>query len=543
MAAAESEEKARIEASRLSLLYDLELLDTAPEEAFDSLTELAAELCGRPTSLVSLVGEHRQYFKSRHGTDLTETARDISFCSYAIESSVQELDIFEVPDTHLDGRFRSNPLVTGDPHIRHYAGVPLRPTGGLAVGTLCVIGPESGRLDERQRRVLVRLGSLVEQLLRLRLIAKMEATAHDRAEKSEQHYRYLAENTADMVLVHDEDLNVRYISPNVREFLGYGPDEMWSSPGGRPVLTEEDNAILRSAVQSLTADQPTISTRVRGHRKDGSVTDVEVYTRAIFVNDEAVEFQSSARDIGHIVAYEEELKEANLKLQGMVDERTRLISGIAHDLAAPLAAIRVTAESLTSQLTEEPMVEQASRLEGFAQSAEAFASDLRSMIEPESAGYTLSPRQIQVRPVVERAIAQVAHVPDHNLSTFLDDVEAFADPQALSRITTNLLINANRHTPPGTPIEISLTASDDSVTLRVADGGPGIPIELRSLVLEPYVTTSSTGSGLGLAISKALVEGLDGQLYISDNEPRGTVVSATFPATSANSARSSAAAG
>ena len=96
------------------------------------------------------------------------------------------------------------------------------------------------------------------------------------------------------------------------------------------------------------------------------------------------------------------------------------------------------------------------------------------------------------------------------------------------------MINANRHTPPGTPIEVTLTGTEKAVTLRVADHGPGIPIELRSLVLEPYVTTTATGSGLGLAISKALVEGLGGQLYISDNRPSGTVVSAIFPATSAS---------
>jgi PAS domain S-box-containing protein len=436
--------------------------------------------------------------------------------------------------THVDGRFQSNPLVTGFPHIRFYASVPLRPTGNYAVGTLCVIGPERDRLTDRQRAVLIRLGALAEQLMRLRLMAKMESMAHDRAEQQETHYRYLAENTADMVLVHDEELVVRYMSPNVNVFLGFDPGETWGTRAGRPILDDDGREVLFKAIRLLSEERPMASSRVMIYRKDGSTREVEIHTRAIFADGKIQEYQSSARDISHLATYERDLRAANLKLQGMVDERTRLIRGIAHDLAAPLAAIRVTAESLTSQLTEQPMIDQASRLEGFAQAAEAFAGDLRRVIDPETAEYALTPRPVQVRPIVERAVAQVAHLPGGNLTMDLANVEAFIDPHAMSRITTNLVTNANRHTPPGTAIEVSLTGTKNAVTLRVADQGPGIPIEMRTLVLEPYVTTTSTGSGLGLAISKTLVEGLGGQLYISDNRPSGTVVSAIFPATSAS---------
>jgi GAF domain-containing protein len=232
MAAANTKETRVAEEQRLKLLSDLEIFDTPPEESFDTLTALAAELCGKPTSLVSLVGEHRQYFKSRHGVDLTETPREVSFCSHAIDPNAEPAELFEVPDTHVDGRFQSNPLVTGFPHIRFYASVPLRPTGNYAVGTLCVIGPERDRLTDRQRAVLIRLGALAEQLMRLRLMAKMESMAQDRAEQQETHYRYLAENTADMVLVHDEELVVRYMSPNVNVFLGFDPGETWGHKGG-----------------------------------------------------------------------------------------------------------------------------------------------------------------------------------------------------------------------------------------------------------------------------------------------------------------------
>lgn len=531
-AAGGTKETTLAEQRRLKLLHDLELFDTPPEESFDTLTELAAELCRCPTSLVSLVGEHRQYFKSRHGIDLTETPREVSFCSHAIDPNVEPIELFEVPDTHLDRRFRDNPLVTGHPHIRFYAGVPLRPTGNHAVGTLCVIGPESGRLSDHQRRLLVKLGGLVEQLMRLRLMAKLESQAQDRAEQHETRYRYLAENTADMVLVHDKDLVIAYSSPNVVSFLGFDQGEQFGRLAGRPILSSYGRDALITSMAALTEDDPVVTNRLTIFRKDGASREVETHTRAVFVDHKIKEFHTSARDISNVVIYEQDLRAANLKLQGMVDERTRLIRGIAHDLAAPLAAIRVTAESLTSQLTDEPMIDQASRLQGFAQSAEAFAGDLRRVTDPATTEYALAPRPVWVRSIVEQAVSQVAHIPGGNLTMELEDVQAFVDPHALSRVTTNLVTNANRHTPVGTPITVSLTGTAKAVTLRVADHGPGIPIELRSLVLEPYVTTTTTGSGLGLAISKTLVEGLGGQLYISDNRPQGTVISAIFPATS-----------
>src|SRR5512137_1312584 len=109
------------EAKRLKVLWQYEVLDTVPEEVFDDLTELAARICEAPIALISLVDEDRQWFKSKVGTTLSETSRDLSFCSYAISQST----LFIVPDATLDPRFAKNPLVVSDPKIRFYAGAPL----------------------------------------------------------------------------------------------------------------------------------------------------------------------------------------------------------------------------------------------------------------------------------------------------------------------------------------------------------------------------------------------------------------------------------
>jgi diguanylate cyclase (GGDEF)-like protein len=123
------------EEERLQALSILNILDSAPEERFDRLTRLAKKMFDVPISLVSLVDKNRQWFKSHDGLDVTETSRDISFCAHAILHD----KTFIVNDTLSDARFADNPLVTNDPHIRFYAGCPLKAPNGLNVGTLCII--------------------------------------------------------------------------------------------------------------------------------------------------------------------------------------------------------------------------------------------------------------------------------------------------------------------------------------------------------------------------------------------------------------------
>ena len=120
---------------RLAALRSYQVLDTEPEPDFDRITRLAARHFRVPIALVSLVDETRQWFKSRVGLDATETAREISFCGHAIMRD----EVLQVPDARCDGRFADNPLVTGDPEIRFYAGAPLITPTGYRIGTLCVI--------------------------------------------------------------------------------------------------------------------------------------------------------------------------------------------------------------------------------------------------------------------------------------------------------------------------------------------------------------------------------------------------------------------
>ena len=152
------------ERRRIAALQAFKILDTPPEDAFDELTRLAASIAGTPIALISLVDSSRQWFKSKVGLAVSETPRDVAFCAHAIE----EPTLFVIPDASKDGRFAKNPLVTGDPNIRFYAGAPLITTEGHALGTICVIDYIPREFTPEQQEALQELGSLAMAHIELR---------------------------------------------------------------------------------------------------------------------------------------------------------------------------------------------------------------------------------------------------------------------------------------------------------------------------------------------------------------------------------------
>ncbi len=153
------------EAQRLRKLAELNILDTIEEQAYDDLTHLAAQICDTPIALVSLIDQDRQWFKSHFGLAARETPRELAYCSHAILSD----ELFIVEDSEDDKRFHDNPLYTGEPHVKFYAGAPLVLQGDIRVGTLCVIDNQARSLTDEQKESLSALARQVVTQLELRL--------------------------------------------------------------------------------------------------------------------------------------------------------------------------------------------------------------------------------------------------------------------------------------------------------------------------------------------------------------------------------------
>jgi len=159
------------ETERLAALYALNLLDSGPEERFNRVTEIASALFDVPIAYISLVDENRQWYKACFGMPTGETSREVSFCGYAILSD----DPLIITDARDDERFHDNPLVTGEPHIRFYAGLPLKCPEGFNVGTLCLVDQSARNLDADSEQLLRQLGKILEREIASSTIAQLHS--------------------------------------------------------------------------------------------------------------------------------------------------------------------------------------------------------------------------------------------------------------------------------------------------------------------------------------------------------------------------------
>lgn len=162
------------EEERLASLRSYEILDTGAEAEFDEITRVVSEVCNMPVSLISLVDTDRQWFKAKTGVDLRETPLEASVCAHGILQS----DVFEIEDLTKDIRTVDNPLVTGAPHARFYAGAPITNDEGRSLGMLCVLDYQPRKLAQAQRDLLRIMSRLVVRQMELRKILRTERAAH-----------------------------------------------------------------------------------------------------------------------------------------------------------------------------------------------------------------------------------------------------------------------------------------------------------------------------------------------------------------------------
>jgi len=248
------------EPGRLAALRRYHILDTEREEAFDDLTLLASHICGTSMALITLIDEDRQWFKSERGLGIRETERSVAFCTHAIK---QPERILEVPDTREDDRFRENPFVTGQPHIRFYAGAPLVTPDGYALGTLCVVDTEPRRLTPGQMQALSALRHQAEAQLELRRrIAELKQALAERDRARDEQAALIAElrsslekvdkltalmpytSTCEMnIVVPAEPASIPKVSEGVKQLLqGKG----WTEDEVMPVELALDEALANA---------------------------------------------------------------------------------------------------------------------------------------------------------------------------------------------------------------------------------------------------------------------------------------------------------
>lgn len=249
------------EQRRLEALRRYNVLDTPPEQAFDDLARLAAEICGTPSALVSLVDEDRQWFKSRWNFETRETPRSVSFCAHTIQGN----ELLEIPDTTQDDRFRDNPLVTGPDTLLYYAGAPLTTTDGHRIGALCVLDQKPGRLTNEQKLALQILARQVTSQIELRHVltemSRAQQNLHEQMQArvalesaqqlAERFMRATIDALLDNVAIVDRFGEIVHVNRSWTKFTekNGGPELRRKTGVGVNYLTVCDNAARRGSAQ------------------------------------------------------------------------------------------------------------------------------------------------------------------------------------------------------------------------------------------------------------------------------------------------------
>lgn len=546
---------------RLEALRQYDVLDSLPEQAFDDLTELAARICETPISLISLLDDQRQWFKSAIGVSLRQSPRETSFCNQAI----LQKDIFVVQDAAADERFSDNPLVTGEPGIRFYAGTPLRNPAGHALGTLCVIDRVARQLTRQQMDALQVLGRQVmsqlelrrqtrrlaegEQLLRRDLEERKLTEAALR--ESEARLSHALDATLDGLWDWNIETGAVHFSPQWARLLGYAPDEV-------PQRVEFFFTVLHpddiSRVQQVLEDHlqgrtPVKQDEVRLRHKSGHYL--------WFLDRGKVAERDSAgrplRMVGTItdITTRRQLEE-QLRQSRQLEAIGQLAGGVAHDFNNILAAIMGNAElGLADTSPDHPAHES---LLGIR----AASNRARSLVQQILAFSRQQPQERRVMalgPVLRETVrfmrATIPATVDLQVQITDSAPPVLADPTQIHQVLVNLVTNAwhAMEDEPG-QIEVrlepvALDALDAArlagvrpgrfTRLSVRDSGKGMTAETLGRIFDPYFTTKDPGrgSGLGLSVVHGIVQGHDGTIEVVSQPAQGSTFTIYLPAADA----------
>ena len=313
------------ETERLDALRAYDILDTQPETAFDRIARLAAAITGAPIALVTLIDERRAWFKATLGLSAREVPREHSFCGHAI----LEERVMVIGDAAADPRFAGNPLVLGPPHIRFYAGAPLRSRSGHNVGALCVIDRQPRALDADTAARLADLADSVVDALELRLAAQQfqaEAEALRLVQQalaaSEARYRGVLDTAVDAIITMDARGRIDSANAACQRLFGYGPEELIGRDVSllipRSEAARHDEALARYRVTGKSKVVNGPGREVTGRRKDGSLVPIHLAVSETVVDGETT-FTGIVRDITDQRAVQAELLNTLSLMHAVVD--------------------------------------------------------------------------------------------------------------------------------------------------------------------------------------------------------------------------------
>ena len=345
------------ENERLNVLHALNLLDTPPEEVFDRITRLVARVLDVPIALVSLVDTDRQWFKSRVGLDAIETPRELAFCAHAIVQTSPMI----VPDATLDERFADNSLVTSNPNIRFYAGVPLRSVSGLSIGTLCAIDSKPRKLNADEINILIDLAAVISKEVQMREAMILSQATSELAKKAvetiEARFRTVFERAGVGIALVAPDGGWLRVNDALCQIVGYSQDEfvkLTFQDITHPDDLDSDLYLLR---QLIDDEIDRYQLEKRYITKSGNTIWIQlVVTKQMSPQGELEYFVSIIKDIQERKEAEASLTELRKDLENRVETRTRDLRLANEMLSSSMAQQLQSEQELRKREAELQMV-------------------------------------------------------------------------------------------------------------------------------------------------------------------------------------------
>jgi len=504
------------EKERLAALSRYGILDTPDEAAFDSLTALASRLFNVPTAIVSLVDENRQWFKSRHGTSLRETSREISFCAHALLGD----GVMVVPDAAIDPRFERNPLVTGTLGIRFYAGAPIKVAGAHNLGTLCLMDTVPRDFSAEKQQVLADLAALAADEMELRI-----------ATRENRRLTTSISHLGSGVVVTDPcmpDNPVIFVNPGFSAITGYQPEEVLGR-NCRFLQGPDSDAVVVKDIHNALANQRPVDRTLLNYRKNGSSFWNELTIRPVFDQD-----GSLMNFVGLITDVSERRKIEAL--------RDGLMHMIVHDLRTPVGVILAFLDIIKDQAATKLDLDDihfVHFIEIVRRNAETLNDMITTLLDVnrlEAGEMPLHLENCNLCELVESATAATrALVGERRLSLDLPStpVTVPCDPAIILRVINNLVSNALKFTPQGGKVRVAVDREQTLARVSVGDDGPGIPKEFYGRIFEKFGQLEGDrqihSTGLGLTFCKLAVETHRGTISVESEPNKGSIFSFTLP--------------
>jgi signal transduction histidine kinase len=526
------------ELARLASLESFRVLDSEAEAAFDEIVELAAQICATPVAAISLVDTDRQWFKARIGIDATQTPRDMAFCSHAICTPTE---ILEVEDARSDPRFADNPLVTSDPSIRFYAGAPLIAADGAALGTLCVIDRKARVLTEGQRHSL--------QVLARQAMAQLELRKRINAQQAAAEEVIALQNIdidqRNAMLLAGEDLVAFLGLDCVYRFVNRAYLDCWQKDASEIVGKSVADLVGTSTFDEFV--KPILDRALRGeivtHESEmdfpgRGMRHVSVtYSPARDRTATIIGIVVRIHDVDHMKKTEHSLQASVQKLVDFTVSQQQFIYILSHDLREPVNTLINFSEVLQADFARE-LSPPARQMLGFISSGanrmKALVDDLTEYMRLDQADVDLE--NCDLNEIVRDVLIDLSdNIQRDQASIKVATLPVIKGRASMIRLLfQNLIANAVKFHRPGKPpnIGIDVKSHETEWEFMVKDDGIGIDEKYLPTLFKAFRRLNSRkdfeGTGIGLAMVKKTAEMHGGRVWATSAKGFGSEFFATI---------------